>query len=374
MTVAANIKIPIASIQRDRRTQVREATDGVVAAQYAARIEEGDEFPAVIVFFDGTRHWLADGYHRLDAHEQVGRTEILAEVRPGSLRDAILFSLSANAKHPLRMTNADKRRAVLTMLADEEWAGWSDREIARRAGVTHPFVGKLRAERAGSGGNGYQLPAEPAEPPEPPTLDPLQWSPDGRLLCQCGKPMGFPGCLENSDYVNDAAREAWIKEAIAHYGPAAAECFDRDSHLNLMWSHGPEQPEDVRGAAAADGDPLAVLFRAHVKVGLPDLSSDQVTVLTAGRFFAYVVPSAAEGGRYFWVSVIDLGTDDDAGCTVTCGKPIADFAVAYLLDRAWWPSHEAMEVLTFPSEKWKASPFHKSGLPLDGVVPSTPPQ
>jgi hypothetical protein len=44
----------------------------------------------------------------------------------------------------MRRTNADKRRAVLRMLDDAEWAAWSDREIARRCGVNHEMVGKLR--------------------------------------------------------------------------------------------------------------------------------------------------------------------------------------------------------------------------------------
>ena len=33
--------------------------------------------------------------------------------------------------HGLRRSNADKRRAVLTLLNNEEWAKWSAREIAK---------------------------------------------------------------------------------------------------------------------------------------------------------------------------------------------------------------------------------------------------
>ncbi len=43
----------------------------------------------------------------------------------------------------------DKRRAVLRLIHDAEWSAWSDREIARRCGVTHPLVSNLSAsERA----------------------------------------------------------------------------------------------------------------------------------------------------------------------------------------------------------------------------------
>ncbi|HZF40417.1 MAG TPA: helix-turn-helix domain-containing protein [Blastocatellia bacterium] len=39
---------------------------------------------------------------------------------------------------------ADRRRAVLTLLNDAEWSRWSDREIARRCGVSPDTVGRLR--------------------------------------------------------------------------------------------------------------------------------------------------------------------------------------------------------------------------------------
>jgi hypothetical protein len=44
------------------------------------------------------------------------------------------------------MTNEEKRQAVLALLA--KWSDWSDREIARRAKVSPPFVGMMRV-RAG---------------------------------------------------------------------------------------------------------------------------------------------------------------------------------------------------------------------------------
>ncbi|MBP2312983.1 transposase-like protein [Azospirillum soli] len=34
----------------------------------------------------------------------------------------------------------------MRLLEDPEWSGWSDREIARRCGVVHAFVNKLRKE------------------------------------------------------------------------------------------------------------------------------------------------------------------------------------------------------------------------------------
>jgi hypothetical protein len=79
------------------------------------------------------------------AYREAGEGEVPCDVRQGTQRDAVLHSVGANSAHGVRRTNADKRRAAETLLRDEEWSKWSDREIARRACVSQPFVSKLRA-------------------------------------------------------------------------------------------------------------------------------------------------------------------------------------------------------------------------------------
>ncbi|MDJ0615601.1 MAG: ParB N-terminal domain-containing protein [Calothrix sp. MO_192.B10] len=107
-------------------------------------MSNGVVFPPVIVFYDGTNYWLADGFHRVAAAVFCGWTAIAAIVKQGTCRDAVLFSCGVNATHGLRRTNEDKRRAVLRLLEDDEWSQWSDREIARRSGVGNKFVGDVR--------------------------------------------------------------------------------------------------------------------------------------------------------------------------------------------------------------------------------------
>lgn len=138
--------IEIALLRRDGGTQPRAAIDERVVAEYANELDDGAEFPPVIVFYDGSDYWLADGFHRVDAYVRASRTTIAADVRQGTRRDAVLFSVGANALHGQRRTNADKRRAVETLLRDEEWSQWSDRDISRRAAVHHSFVARIRAE------------------------------------------------------------------------------------------------------------------------------------------------------------------------------------------------------------------------------------
>lgn len=143
--------IAISNIRRDGGTQPRTGTDQMAVAEYAEAMKNGAEFPPVILFFDGTDYWLADGFHRVAASEAAGRAELLADVRQGTRRDAVLFSVGVNAHHGIRRSSADKRRAVETLLRDEEWRQWADREIGRRADVDHKTVGKIRSELIASG-------------------------------------------------------------------------------------------------------------------------------------------------------------------------------------------------------------------------------
>lgn len=131
-------------IRRDGGTQPRASLDPATVEAYAEAARAGAAFPPVIVFYDGTDHWLADGFHRVAAHEAAEFEEVHAEIRPGTRRDAVLYACGANATHGLRRSNEDKRRAVLLLLEDAEWSQWSDREIARRAHVGHPLVAELR--------------------------------------------------------------------------------------------------------------------------------------------------------------------------------------------------------------------------------------
>lgn len=143
------MELKISEIIIDGGTQPRESCDQKRVEEYASEMQEGAIFPPVDVFFDGKKYWLADGFHRRNARVLAGFDTISVTVHQGGVRDAILFSVSANASHGLRRTNEDKRRAVMRLLTDSEWGKWSDREIARQCKVDHVFVGKLRASFTG---------------------------------------------------------------------------------------------------------------------------------------------------------------------------------------------------------------------------------
>lgn len=141
-----NVLVAISQVRTDGGTQTRFALDPQVIEEYREAMLAGSEFPPISVFFDGANYWLADGFHRMAARGAAGISSIFATVHMGSRRDAILFSVGANARHGLRRSTEDKRRAVTLLLTDEVWGRWSNRIIADTCDVAHSFVSKIRAE------------------------------------------------------------------------------------------------------------------------------------------------------------------------------------------------------------------------------------
>ncbi len=141
--------LAITQIRTDGGTQPRALLDPALISEYAEAMQGGAEFPPVVVFHDGTDHWLADGFHRLQAVKQNGKTKLDADIRQGSQRDAILFSVGTNVSHGKRRTNDDKRRAVMKLLNDEKWAQWPQVKIAKACCVSAEYVSRLK-HREGS--------------------------------------------------------------------------------------------------------------------------------------------------------------------------------------------------------------------------------
>jgi len=138
--------IKLNDIVIDAGTQQRVTINNDVVAEYAEAMRCGTKFPAITVFFNGSSYYLVDGYHRYNATKDAGIDDILADVIDGTKREAVLYSLGVNNSHGIRLTNADKRKAVLTMLEDDEWKYWTDLAISKHCKVTQPFVSKIRKE------------------------------------------------------------------------------------------------------------------------------------------------------------------------------------------------------------------------------------
>ncbi len=142
-------ELPLEAINIYGGTQARvKATDDAVES-YADEMSQGAVFPPISVYFDGTTHWLADGFHRYLAAKRIARTSILAEVQPGGRADALRHALGANATNGVFRNNADKRNAV--EIALEEWTDRANPVIAGICRVSVEFVRRTRAGLAQSG-------------------------------------------------------------------------------------------------------------------------------------------------------------------------------------------------------------------------------
>jgi hypothetical protein len=139
-------KIATHLIVLDELIQSRVSLSAETITQYQEDVCNGLQFDPIVIYHDGIKYWLADGFHRTEASKQAGLQEVEAEVRSGTRRDAILYSVSANGKHGLPRNSNDKRKSVVLLLSDAEWSKWSNVQIASRCIVSESFVRKVRIE------------------------------------------------------------------------------------------------------------------------------------------------------------------------------------------------------------------------------------
>jgi len=141
-------EIELNLIELSGGTQSRASLDEPTLTEYVEAWERGAKFPPINLFFDGERYWLADGFHRVLSRKQATTpgTTIAAVIHQGTQRDAILASVGANARHGLKRSNTDKRRAVMRLLRDAEWSQWANRAIAQACDVDEGLVRAIKSE------------------------------------------------------------------------------------------------------------------------------------------------------------------------------------------------------------------------------------
>jgi len=128
--------------------QPRVKTDKTVVTEYAERLKAKDQLPPVVVFFDDKTHWLAEGFHRLEAHKKADWKQIDAIVIDGTKEDAQWHALQSNKDHGLRRSNEDKVRAVKMAMEHPKGEKMSDRAIADLLGVSPTMVAKYRPKES----------------------------------------------------------------------------------------------------------------------------------------------------------------------------------------------------------------------------------
>jgi hypothetical protein len=144
----------LGSIRIDGGTQAREAIDQATVDDYAEAMLRLETFPPVVVYHDGANTWLADGFHRWHAAKKTGVQTLDVEWRVGTVEMARLYAASANKSHGLKRTAGDKRRAIEMVLSTPECRRWKQEQIAKHCGVARSWVaevmGKCRSDTSPS--------------------------------------------------------------------------------------------------------------------------------------------------------------------------------------------------------------------------------
>lgn len=160
--------LPIARLRLDGDTQNRIELDASVVAEYEMA---ADELPPVETVYDGVDYWVWDGFHRLQALQNRGRTEVVVRVRLGTHQDAIDLSFGANETHGKRRTDADRRNAVRR--CHRYHPDWSINQIAQAARVSWTTAEKWVKELEGenrpatrTNSAGHSVPATRTSPPK----------------------------------------------------------------------------------------------------------------------------------------------------------------------------------------------------------------
>lgn len=136
--------VSLNEIRIDGGTQGRTVIDQQTVYQYVDCMKEGDEFPPLETVFDGTTHWLVDGFHRYHAYKILNTKKVDVQYKPGTQEEAQVRSFGVNGKHGKPRTNEDKNKIVLAALEHPMLQDKSNYEIAKICAVSQPFVAGLR--------------------------------------------------------------------------------------------------------------------------------------------------------------------------------------------------------------------------------------
>jgi len=141
-------EIKLEIIRIDGGTQYRDQINQDVVRDYTASMRNMDVFPPLQTVFDGSTHWLVDGFHRYFAYMAAGAKLAPVEYKPGTQREAQVLAMGVNGNHGLQRNNATKRRVVEAALIHEDTKDLSNLQIAKLCKVSDTFVAAVRNPEA----------------------------------------------------------------------------------------------------------------------------------------------------------------------------------------------------------------------------------
>lgn len=157
--------------------RVRPINDDIVS-EYIAAMQDGAEFPPVLVAFDKDAHkrdpdddepgeyFLIDGHHRGMASITVSSGMVKAEIVDMTKEEALWLALGANAKNGHRLAGTDLEGVIRKAL--ESFPNVSTRELAKHIGCSHTTIvnyNKKLRQSATSVVNQFTTESDGEEPP-----------------------------------------------------------------------------------------------------------------------------------------------------------------------------------------------------------------
>lgn len=159
MSKPETLSIDLIRIDGGSQARIKSSEETIEAYAELIDSSKGEwPFGPLDVFHDGSDYFLADGFHRTLAALRLNRASLPCRIHKGTAKDARIFGMTANDKHGLRMTRADKRACVEWLL--DNGTKMTQVEIAEKAGVSHRTVKTVVAERKPAKGQIAPLPSE----------------------------------------------------------------------------------------------------------------------------------------------------------------------------------------------------------------------
>ena len=109
-----NLKLSL--IQSDMLLEPRAEFRDDWVGEYALDMENGAAFPPIVVFFDGTSYWLADGFHRTGCSALALKKKGLRRQQFGRLADnrGSALALKKKGLRPWSISDSRARRRFST--------------------------------------------------------------------------------------------------------------------------------------------------------------------------------------------------------------------------------------------------------------------
>lgn len=264
-------KVPVDKVVVEKATQIRcrVSQEYVVELADLLKADPALEMTPIVLVRDADSNLiLADGAHRLAAYIEVGREKIPAMVdeehKEQALSYAVEYACGQNVKHGLRMTNADKNKAVIMVMEDDRMKVKTDVTLARLLGVSPSLIAKVRkrGRRVFDAPKVKQAPAaapaSKSRAPKPSSAPEVSASEANAAAASAKEDPGVDAVIQI---------DAWVKAGLVNFD-SVAPLFRTETHAPMLL---PILPCDGRVKAGESTKKVKITGLVVVNRGIKDV-------------------------------------------------------------------------------------------------------